>query len=766
MKKFLFILCTISLYITAGAQTQQGYVKTRGRLSNNGVIIQGNRLPGATILVKGRSAVTSKNNGVFSFPVPSQQYYLQSVIKHGYTLADPDILSRQYSFTKNPLVIVLDSPTLHDEDKLVAEKKIRRTLQQQLQKKEDEIEALKEQNKLTEAQYREQMKKLYSDQQSNEILISEMAERYAKIDYDQIDEFNRQIAELILNGELTKADSLLNTKGDINKRSKDLKSLIEHNAQEEAEIKKRSKKLEESKELVQNEMTDLAQDCYNKFEIFKIQHINDSAAYYISLRSSLDPTNLEWLADEAHFTSDYLADYAKALSIFESLLKSIIQKEGEKSIEAITQYSNIGIALWNLGEYEKAEKHHLKAIELSRELLGDNHPLIASCLNNLSVVYMDLNKFDESQKCLEQSLAINPNSLADSVKCYLNLGSNCISAGKMSIAMSHFEKALELIQSEEKINTSWEATCYNGMATILSNEDHFSEALSYYEKALELNLNKFGKEHPDVSVNYANIGHTYITLGKYPEALDFLLKSLDIDTLVYGKWHPTTAITYSNIGHSYNKLGNYEKAQEYYQNALDIDIQFYGENNKRVAHDLANCARKYISTKEYSKALDLLFKSLNITKGLLGNDHPDVADLYNNIGDVYDEMGDYPKAIEYLEKALKLDMATYGDKHTKVATVYNNLGNVYNKMGDYDKSAIYVEKSLPILIGAYGEEHPNVAITYYNASVLYKKQGNYQKSLELAEKAYQILSKLLPEGHPTLKTVQNGIDEVKSKMRL
>jgi tetratricopeptide (TPR) repeat protein len=764
MKKIFIILCIVSLYITADAQTQQGYVKTRGRLSNNGAVIKGNRLPGTTILVKGRSAVTSQNNGVFSFPVTSQQYYLQNVIKQGYTLSDPDILSRQYSFTKNPLVIVLDSTGLHDDDRLVAEKKIRQTLRRQLQEKEDEIEMLKEQNKLTEAQYREQMQKLYSDQKSNELLISEMAERYAKIDYDQIDEFNRQIAEFILNGELTKADSLLNTKGDISKRSKDLKSLIEHNAQEEAEIKERSKKLEERKELVRNEMTDLAQDCYNKFEIFKMRHINDSAAYYISLRSSLDPTNLEWPADEAHFASDYLADYAKALSIFESLLKNIIQKEGEKSIEAITQYSNIGIAFWHLGKYEEAENNHLKAIELSRGLLGDNHPLMASCLNNLSVIYMDLNKFDESQRCLEQSLAITPNSLADSVRCYLNLGANYIYAGQLPIAMSYHEKALELIQSEEKINPSWEATCYNGMATILSNEDHFSEALSYYEKALELNLNKFGKEHPDVAVNYANIGHTYITLGKYPEALDFLLKSLDIDTLVYGKWHPTTAITYSNIGHSYNKLGDYEKAQEYYQNALDIDMQFYGENHQRVAHDLAHCARKYIITKEYPKALDLLFKSLNITKELLGDNHPDVSDLYNNIGDVYTEMGDYPKAIEYLEKALKLDMATYGDKHTRLATVYNNLGNVYNKMEDYDKSAMYIEKTLPILIGAYGEEHPNVAITYYNASVLYKKQGNYPKSLELAEKAYQILSKLLPEGHPTLKTVQNGIDEVKSKM--
>ena len=74
--------------------------------------------------------------------------------------------------------------------------------------------------KISEEEYRKALQKIYDDQSKNEKLISEMAERYSKIDYDQISDFDREFNQYILNGELTKADSLLNTKGDIDSRIK------------------------------------------------------------------------------------------------------------------------------------------------------------------------------------------------------------------------------------------------------------------------------------------------------------------------------------------------------------------------------------------------------------------------------------------------------------------------------------------------------------------------------------------------------------------
>ena len=95
---------------------------------------------------------------------------------------------------------------------------MRNTLFDQLKKREEEIEALKAQNKLTEDEYQERLRQLYDNQLNSQKLVKKMAERYVSTDYDQLDEFNRQVQMYIEDGELQKADSLLNTKGSMDKR--------------------------------------------------------------------------------------------------------------------------------------------------------------------------------------------------------------------------------------------------------------------------------------------------------------------------------------------------------------------------------------------------------------------------------------------------------------------------------------------------------------------------------------------------------------------
>lgn len=77
LNKSYIVMRTILLSIlfalnamVAGAQTQQGYVKTKGRLTNTGTYVKGTPLTGVTVSVRGRNAVLSKGNGTFSFVVP------------------------------------------------------------------------------------------------------------------------------------------------------------------------------------------------------------------------------------------------------------------------------------------------------------------------------------------------------------------------------------------------------------------------------------------------------------------------------------------------------------------------------------------------------------------------------------------------------------------------------------------------------------------------------------------------------------------------
>ena len=57
MKKFYLLSIALMLGIMLSAQTQQGYVKTKGRMVN-GQHVPGQGLKGATVSIKGRTAVS------------------------------------------------------------------------------------------------------------------------------------------------------------------------------------------------------------------------------------------------------------------------------------------------------------------------------------------------------------------------------------------------------------------------------------------------------------------------------------------------------------------------------------------------------------------------------------------------------------------------------------------------------------------------------------------------------------------------------------
>ena len=62
MKRSLLLLSLVlSLCLFSFAQTQQGFVKTRGRMVD-GQLVPGQGLKGATVSIKGRAAVLVKSN--------------------------------------------------------------------------------------------------------------------------------------------------------------------------------------------------------------------------------------------------------------------------------------------------------------------------------------------------------------------------------------------------------------------------------------------------------------------------------------------------------------------------------------------------------------------------------------------------------------------------------------------------------------------------------------------------------------------------------
>ncbi len=655
-------------------QTQQGYVKTKGRLTSNETVISGSRISGVTVQVKGRSAVLSQSNGTFSFPITSQSYYLQSVQKQGYVLTDPEVLSKQYAYSKNPLVLVLETPSQQLDDKLAMEKKIRRTLRRQLQDKEDEIESLKEQQKLTEDEYRRQLQEIYDQQENNEKLISEMADRYSKMDFDEKDEFNRRISSLIIEGKLTEADSLLNTKGDINRRAETLRQHQEANAQAEQEIKKKQKNLEKSKVLAQKELEDLAQDCYSKFEIFKMQHQNDSAAYYLKLRSNLDTTFVQFLLDYSSFISSYMGDFNTAKDYNIKALDVALSNNVEKNLIAEC-YRKIGLMYSELGDYERSTEYLLNGLEAIDSINAES--ILPNLYNDLGVVYDNKREFD--------------------------------------LAIQYYKKSLEIREQIFGTDSESVAMSYNNLGYIYSEIGNYEDALEFYSKALDIQRKLFGEEHEDVGMTYINIGGIYLENNDAEQALRYFTSGQKILETYLSPTHPKVGLGYNNIATAYQKLNNYEMALKYSEKAIDNLEMSLGQNHPYVAIIYGNTATIYEDMGRLNDAIEYNLQAISRLTSAYGEDSPNsiqTAVHYGGIGRMYKKAGKYDLAEESLLKCLEIEKKILRTPNIYLYNGYKHLAEFYYEQELFKKAINVYTEMLDVTISVFGPESENTTNNY------------------------------------------------------
>lgn len=719
MKKAFILLPVLMISLMLSAQTQQGFVKTKGRMVN-GKLIPGHGLKGATVSIKGRTAVLVKaDDGAFSFPVTEVQFRVDSVRKKGYQLVDMEACPRTYKYSGNPIYIVMGTPDQQLQDKLNAERKIRRNLRKQLQEKEDEIEALKEQQKISDEEYRQTLQKLYQDQESNEQLISDMAKRYSELDYDQLDEFYRQVSYCIENGELVKADSLLKTKGDVTQQ-------VEDQLRKGQAIQERENLLNQAKAVHVANLDELARRCYSYYETFAAQHLNDTAAYYLELRASLDTTNVEWLNEAGKFIKTYIGDYKKSLSIFEKALRTNLSNEGDDNSLVAESYSFIADIYYCQSKYDLALEYFTKSL-LFESNIGLETANLATCYNNIGIVWFYL--------------------------------------GDYSQALDYANKALRIRTKLFDLKNLDLANSYTLISYIYLKQDNYTESMALAEQALNIRVELLEPIHPDIASAYSNLAMVYLAQYNFQKALEYTKKSLDINIELFGKFHPQIAQGYNNLGAICLNMGDYNNAINYLNKAIEIRERVLGINHSETANTYNQLGRSYYCLKNYTEAIKYFDKSLKIREELFGMNHPDIAESYHNIGSIYFTIGENSKAQEYMLKALSLDKNIYGENSNNVAISYDHIGLTYLMEKDYSKAMEYCQHAITIKEELFGQEDPRTASSYTSLGVIYDRQKNYSKAIEYFEKALMIEEKHLGMNHYDTKLTKQYLEQTLLKQK-
>lgn len=311
---------------------------------------------------------------------------------------------------------------------------------------------------------------------------------------------------------------------------------------------------------------------------------------------------------------------------------------------------NVGIRYHEKGDYTNAERYYLRASQIYKISLGENHPNYATSLDNLGNLYREIGNYEKAEQCYLQSLTILKTALGERHPDY--------------------------------------ASTLNNLGNLYRIIGEYARAEQCYLQSSDIIKTVSGENHPDYASSLNNLGNLYRNIGDYSKAEQCYLQSLDIIKLRLGENHPAYASSLNNLGLLYNNLGDYTKAEQYYLQASDACKNAIGENHPNYATSLNNLGNLYRNIGEYSKAEQCYEQALKILKNTVGEHHPDYAFLLNDFGTLYYNVGNYSKAELYLLGAQEtskscflqsLDYMSEQQRNSYWSTIRNRYESTYPK---------------------------------------------------------------------------------------
>ena len=437
-----------------------------------------------------------------------------------------------------------------------------------------------------------------------------------------------------------------------------------------------------------------------------------------------------------------LCDYKSALHLLREALEINREIYGEEHGAVAANYNNIGNVYLAIGQHKQAKEFYDKALNIRMKLYGEEHGDVAVSYNNSGNVFNSIGQYSQAkefhEKALDIIIKLYGEEHGDVAANYSNLGNVYRSIGQYNQAKEFYEKALNIrikLYGEKNCDV---AASYNNLGIVYSDIGQHQQAKEFYEKALNIRIKLYGEEHGDVAASYKNLGHVYSDIGQHSQAKECHEKALNIRIKLYGEEHGDVATSYGNLGFVYRDIGQQNQAKTFHEKGLNIGDVATSYNNNLESCDIGS---------EYKQAKEFYDKALNIRMKLYGEEHGDVATSYNSLGRVYSDIRQHNKAKELYEKALHIRIKLYGEENDDVATSFNNLGNVYCYIGRHNQAKEFHEKALNIRIKLYGEEHGDVARSYNNLGFVYSDIKQYKQAKEFYEKALNIEVKLYGEEH-------------------
>lgn len=245
--------------------------------------------------------------------------------------------------------------------------------------------------------------------------------------------------------------------------------------------------------------------------------------------------------------------------------RDILQKGLFEAPNSVSLLNQLGSVEQDLGEYPKAERFYLQALNTCTQTGSEPERLII--LNNLGTLYLDTNDYSKAEQIRELLEKLRPGTLAD--------------------------------------HPSEAGTLLNVIASLEHARNRDGEAERYYSRSLLLLRQAHGPASVDAALVEANLGFVRLDAQQHESAAGLFRQAIREIEIASGPENPALVRPLVNLARCENMSDHPNEAETVARRAVELSVKIFGEGHPVTATAMLEKATALRSLRHEKLARDL-----------------------------------------------------------------------------------------------------------------------------------------------------------------
>ncbi len=424
---------------------------------------------------------------------------------------------------------------------------------------------------------------------------------------------------------------------------------------------------------------------------------------------------------------------------------------GEEHRDTLTSANEMGLLLAAQGNYSESERLLRQVMMIRRRILGDRHDDSLTSSNNLGGLYWLQGKYAEAESYWRDVLEVRRQTLGndhpDTLESIDNMGALLQALGKYSEAESYSREA---VSGRRRIlgNTHTQTLIsILNMGSLVQAQGRYEEAESLFREALDGFRRTLGEDHPTTLAATSILGGLFHDDGRLAEAEEFYHTVLEGQSRILGDAHPDTLQSVNNMGVLLRSVGRLAEAEVYYRKALEGFRRVLGADHRDTLTSLYNMGDVLCAQGKLVEAEPYYRESLEVRRRVLGDDHPDTLVSMNGLALLLKLQGRHSEAIPYFQAALVGFRRTQGNDHPDTLLSISDFGSLLVSLGKLDEAEPYFREALEKQRRVLGDEHPNTLVSIGNMGALLCAQGKPTEAIALLARVEPVARRVFTDSN-------------------